>query len=427
MKYSILAKTIFLLVCSLVLTPTVQAANSNWARNYWGRSNGIQEKIEALSGTVVASVPVPILFGVGLKNISPNFGDPRSGGRSHEGEDIMAVKGTPIISPTDAVVLRTGEGPTEGLYVYTANPGGETFVYMHLDRIGEGVEPGTALTRGSLIGYVGNTGNASGGAAHLHFEIHDNGGDPTDPYPRITTEFTVTEKMIALEAILLKTTDSAALAEFLVSNFKSTFTSAQTAGNTIPPAITQALGAATTNALPQSDLAQGSTGGLVVTLQKFLIQANAGASARQLAAAGATGNFGPLTRAAVAEYQGSIGIPVTGVYDSAMRISISNPSTPTPQPTITTPTPTSVISGTQFTRNLARNMSDVDVRTLQQILNAQGFIVAASGAGSPGNETLYFGTATEAAVKKFQAAQGISPISGYVGPLTRTALNSLVN
>ena len=54
---------------------------------------------------------MPILFGVSVKNISPNFGDPRDGGaRTHEGEDIMAVKGTPIISPTNAVVIRAGTG-----------------------------------------------------------------------------------------------------------------------------------------------------------------------------------------------------------------------------------------------------------------------------------------------------------------------------
>ncbi len=67
-----------------------------------------------------------------------------------------------------------------------------------------------------------------------------------------------------------------------------------------------------------------------------------------------------------------------------------------------------------------------DVLELQQLLNQWGYTVTASGAGSPGNETTYFGSLTAKAVQKFQAANDISPISGYVGPLTRVKLNSLI-
>ena len=163
---------VFTLIFTLVLGQNVVLAQT-YESNRWYLASDFQEKIESLSPVVSQAVVMPVLFSVGLKNISPNFGAPRSGGRSHEGQDIMAIKGTPIISPTEAVVLRTGYGESAGNYVYTANPGGETFVYMHLDRTGEGVKPGTKLEPGSLIGYVGDTGNASGGAAHLHFEIHE--------------------------------------------------------------------------------------------------------------------------------------------------------------------------------------------------------------------------------------------------------------
>ncbi|MFA5877461.1 MAG: M23 family metallopeptidase, partial [Candidatus Paceibacterota bacterium] len=99
-------------------------------RGWRQQSSDLQQKIDLLGSTAVTSVAMPVLFGVAIQDISPNFGDPRSGGRTHEGEDIMATDGTPIVSPTPAVVLRTGSGSTEGNYVYTANPGGETFVYM---------------------------------------------------------------------------------------------------------------------------------------------------------------------------------------------------------------------------------------------------------------------------------------------------------
>ena len=92
--------------------------------------NSLQPKIAALGSTADASIFMPVLFGVSVKDLTPNFGEMRSTGRPHAGEDIMAIKGTPIVSPTAAVVLRvtTDLTSSEGNAVYTANPGGETFV-----------------------------------------------------------------------------------------------------------------------------------------------------------------------------------------------------------------------------------------------------------------------------------------------------------
>lgn len=75
-----------------------------------------------------------------------------------------------------------------------------------------------------------------------------------------------------------------------------------------------------------------------------------------------------------------------------------------------------------FTRNLTIGSVGDDVRALQQWLNANGYTVAASGPGSSGNETRYFGPATRAALAKYQAAVGISPASGYFGPITRARI-----
>jgi peptidoglycan hydrolase-like protein with peptidoglycan-binding domain len=65
------------------------------------------------------------------------------------------------------------------------------------------------------------------------------------------------------------------------------------------------------------------------------------------------------------------------------------------------------------------------VRALQQFLNARGFIVAADGPGSPGEETDLFGGLTRAALARFQAANGIAPAAGYLGPKTRAAIEAL--
>lgn len=413
---------ISLLISSLAYAQTADGGGYRWWR---GQSSELEQKINALDRNPVLSVYIPILFGVELRNISPNFGDLRSGGRTHEGEDIMGVSGTPIVSPTQAVVIRTGVGPSEGNYVYTANPGGETFVYMHLDTIGEGVTTGTVLEKGSLIGYVGNTGNAIGGAAHLHFEIHDNTGKPIDPYPRITSTFTLGEKIQYLTTILNQNSNSTALAQLLVTQFRQTFTVAVSSGITLPQIISNALSSTPNtnppqpNNLPVGDLTLGSQGQEVVRLQQFLITKNTGPLALRLSYAGATGNFGPMTQAALQEFQTSVGIsPANGFYGASTRVFVESNTTP-PQ------TSPPVAYPTTLTRNLSLSATGEDVRTLQKFLNTHGFMIAEKGPGSPDNETTYFGNATKAAVIKLQIAYNISPSLGYVGVATRAKITAL--
>lgn len=81
--------------------------------------------------------------------------------------------------------------------------------------------------------------------------------------------------------------------------------------------------------------------------------------------------------------------------------------------------------GVTFTRNMTVGATGSDVKCLQALMNNNGYTVATSGAGSPGNETTYFGSKTLAAVKAFQAAKGWTP-ANQVGPLTRNALNALL-
>ncbi len=165
-------------------------------------SSSIRRKINQLDDDPVTNLPIPILLGVRVVNLQKNFGDPRDGGsRDHEGLDIFAPRGAFVSSPTEAVVTRVGKGGSAGIYVYTAGPGNETFAYLHLDSVAEGVKAGTVLDVGDLIGYVGNTGNASATVPHLHFEIRKN-RRPTDPYPRLTREFTIAERIDALTEIL---------------------------------------------------------------------------------------------------------------------------------------------------------------------------------------------------------------------------------
>jgi hypothetical protein len=90
-----------------------------------------------------------------------------------------------------------------------------------------------------------------------------------------------------------------------------------------------------------------------------------------------------------------------------------------------TTTTTSSTSCQTFTQNLTVGSSGGEVMSVQKFLNAHGAQVAASGAGSPGNETSYFGALTQAAVSAFQTANGITPTAGYWGPITRAKANSM--
>jgi hypothetical protein len=87
-------------------------------------------------------------------------------------------------------------------------------------------------------------------------------------------------------------------------------------------------------------------------------------------------------------------------------------------------TPPATTGSSTFTQNLSTGSKGEEVRQLQQYLNAHGFTVATSGAGSSGNETATFGAATRAALARFQTVNGISPAVGYFGAVTRAYVNS---
>ncbi len=109
----------------------------------------------------------------------------------------------------------------------------------------------------------------------------------------------------------------------------------------------------------------------------------------------------------------------------------------TPTPTITTtpvptqvimyvnPNPAGVINRGLLMKTLRSGMTGAQVQLLQQLLNANGFIVAKIGAGSPGHETTYFGALTRNALIKFQTVNKITPMNGVVNVKTRLLLNTL--
>lgn len=170
---------------------TVSVAEASHSSSGWRESASTQKKIRKLSKKAVKELRVPVI-GVSAKSLSDTWGDARSSGRTHEGIDIIAKRGTLIVSPTDAVVTRIGDDNLGGKVVYTANPGGERFYYAHLDRFAKGLKVGQVLKPGDLIGYVGNTGNASHTIPHLHLGIYKKGA--LNPFPRLKKTFTAEEQ-----------------------------------------------------------------------------------------------------------------------------------------------------------------------------------------------------------------------------------------
>jgi peptidoglycan hydrolase-like protein with peptidoglycan-binding domain len=165
------------------------------------------------------------------------------------------------------------------------------------------------------------------------------------------------------------------------------------------------------------DLAVGSEGDDVRVLQQMLVGQGL------LRSESVIGYFGPLTQQALAAFQSARGIsPASGYFGPLTRATVMGVG-PQAAPTQAAPAAPTDVSASSFGRDLEVGSQGEDVRALQRLLNAQGFPVAQSGPGSAGNETDFFGPATQQALAAFQSARGISPASGYFGPLTRSTVS----
>lgn len=127
-----------------------------------------------IQGQALQACPVP------GSSFVDSWGAPRSGGRTHQGTDMMAPYGTPVYAAQSGTVSHSSSD-LGGIQAYVYGDGGDTTFYAHLQGYG-GTPSGGPASAGSLIGYVGDTGNASG-TPHLHFEYHPGGGGAVNPYP----------------------------------------------------------------------------------------------------------------------------------------------------------------------------------------------------------------------------------------------------
>lgn len=152
----------------------------------------------ALAGTAGAGIPRLIFPVVGATTYTNDFGDPRPQG-THQGNDLVAKKGTPVVAVEPGRVVKYTRSSRAGCMLYLYGRSGTTYLYVHLNndrtqsndnrggcRNGIAYAPGLRARQwvraGQLVAYVGDSGDANGIVAHLHFEVHRKGGRAVSPY-----------------------------------------------------------------------------------------------------------------------------------------------------------------------------------------------------------------------------------------------------
>jgi peptidoglycan LD-endopeptidase LytH len=146
--------------------------------------------INALS---IKNLLIPVA-GVGPGQLHDSFYDSRSEGRTHKALDIMAPRDTPVLATDDGRVLKLHQSDRGGIMLYQSDSSGAfVYFYGHLTRYADGISEGKPVSRGEVIAFVGDTGNAGAGNYHLHFGISRmtevgrwSGGEPVNPYPILT-------------------------------------------------------------------------------------------------------------------------------------------------------------------------------------------------------------------------------------------------
>jgi murein DD-endopeptidase MepM/ murein hydrolase activator NlpD len=110
----------------------------------------------------------------GTVSFGDSFGAPRPDvpGGWHHGEDIFAAQGTPILAVADGTLYSIGWNDIGGYRLWLRDRSGNQFYYAHLSAYSPLAVEGKEVQAGDVIGFVGATGDADGGAPHLHFEIH---------------------------------------------------------------------------------------------------------------------------------------------------------------------------------------------------------------------------------------------------------------
>jgi murein DD-endopeptidase MepM/ murein hydrolase activator NlpD len=147
---------------------------------------------EVVDYLLARHLAIPVA-GATAGQLHDSFDEARDGERVHRALDIMAPRGTPVLSADSGRILRVSKSALGGNTIYATDPLGRVvYYYAHLDAYQRGLAQGASVARGDTLGFVGTTGNAPKDAPHLHFQVMrmpQDGkywdGDPINPYPLI--------------------------------------------------------------------------------------------------------------------------------------------------------------------------------------------------------------------------------------------------
>ena len=172
---SVLLKATVLLALLFIfdkLLPSVSQQTQSFVVAKWQQLSLLQQALP-----IENSLPSPLP----KQHLTDTWGGARSQGRSHEGIDIFAPRGTPVQATTQGIVSKVGENTLGGRVVVVVGPGGAGHYYAHLEDYAD-IAPNDWVNAGDVIGYVGDSGNAKGTPTHVHYGIYIN-GSAVNPYP----------------------------------------------------------------------------------------------------------------------------------------------------------------------------------------------------------------------------------------------------
>jgi murein DD-endopeptidase MepM/ murein hydrolase activator NlpD len=140
----------------------------------------------------------------GFATFRDDFGEPRGNGtRTHMGNDVFAAFDTPVRAPVYGIV-RYQQEDLGGNAAYVTAPDGTYYYMAHLNAFAPDLASGAHVSQGQFIGLCGDTGNAKGGAPHVHFEYHPNGGAAVDP--KVTLDTWLAQALAAAPALVASLT-----------------------------------------------------------------------------------------------------------------------------------------------------------------------------------------------------------------------------
>jgi len=136
------------------------------------------------TGSLAAGFVFPV---AGPHSFADTFGAPRMFGTAyahlHQGTDIFAAAGTPLVAVERGVLIRVGTDVLGGIKLWLVGASGTRYYYAHMLGFAPGVAENKVVSAGEVVGYVGSSGNAAGTSAHVHFQVHPDGGAAVNPYP----------------------------------------------------------------------------------------------------------------------------------------------------------------------------------------------------------------------------------------------------